>query len=89
MQLLGRHQRKAVGQIEPHLVAEDAPRAGAGAVALGRAVIENVLQQVEILSHAVVLAGVGSSRQDSKSQGPIARDQFVLLATGYWPLATD
>ena len=36
VQLLRRHQRKAVGQIEPHLVAEDAARAGAGAIALRR-----------------------------------------------------
>ena len=51
VQLLGRHQRKAVGQVEPHLVAEDAPRAGAGAVALGDAFVENPLHQIEVLSH--------------------------------------
>jgi hypothetical protein len=33
MQLLGREDRKALGQIETHLIAEDRARAGAGAVA--------------------------------------------------------
>ena len=33
MQLLGRHHRKAVGEIEAHLIAEDRARPGTGAVA--------------------------------------------------------
>ena len=51
VQLLGRHQRKAFGQVEAHLMAEHRQRAGAGAVALLHAVGENVLHQIEILAH--------------------------------------
>ena len=42
---------KAVGQVEAHLVAEDAPRARAGAIALRHAVVDNLLQQVKVLAH--------------------------------------
>src|SRR4051812_36077527 len=49
MQLLGRQQRKAVAQAEAHLAAEHRARAGAGAVGLERAALEQLLQQIEIL----------------------------------------
>ena len=52
MHLLRRHERKAFRQIEPHLMTENAPRAGAGAVAFRHAFVENALEQIEILSHA-------------------------------------
>ena len=39
-------------EIEAHLVAEDAERAGAGAVALLYAVVEDVAHEVEVLLHA-------------------------------------
>ena len=42
MQLLGRHQGKALREIEAHLPAEDGERSGPGAVALGNAVFEHV-----------------------------------------------
>src|SRR5437773_6929131 len=51
MQLLGSGERKTIGEVEAHLVAEHRERAGAGAVALLDAVAENVLDQVEILAH--------------------------------------
>jgi hypothetical protein len=38
VQLLGRDQRKALGEVEAHLVAEHRERAGAGAVVLADAV---------------------------------------------------
>ncbi len=56
VELLGREQRKALAQIEPHLVAKHAARAGARAVAFDDAVIENVLQQVEILLHIEIIS---------------------------------
>ncbi len=43
--------REALRQVEPHLVAEDAERAGAGAVALGGAFVEDVREKVEVLPH--------------------------------------
>ena len=43
--------REALGQVEPHLVAEDAERAGAGAVALGRRPRQDVVEEVEVLPH--------------------------------------
>ena len=51
MQLLRRQQRKAVGQVEAHLVAEHALRARARAVGLHSAFVEYALQQVKILFH--------------------------------------
>src|SRR3954465_13646513 len=56
MHLLRCNKREARGQIETHLVPKDAARAGAGAVALGDAFIENPLHQVEILSHARIVS---------------------------------
>src|SRR5690349_15090745 len=53
MQLLGRDQREALAEVEAHLVAEHALGAGARAVALDDALVENVLQQVVILLHGV------------------------------------
>ena len=47
-------QRKAVGEIEAHLMAEHRQRAGAGAVALLHAVGEHVFHQFEILAHRLV-----------------------------------
>ena len=51
MQLLGGDQRKALGQIEAHLMAEDGARAGAGAVALFHALVQGQFHQIEILAH--------------------------------------
>ena len=51
MQLLGGDQRKAVREIEAHLVAEDRKRAGAGAVAFFHARLEHRLHEVVILAH--------------------------------------
>jgi len=51
VQLLGGHQRKAGVQIEAHLVAKDAHRAGAGAIALRSTVLTDVAQKIEILAH--------------------------------------
>src|SRR6185437_10809168 len=51
MQLLGGQQREAVAEIEAHLMAEHGQSAGAGAVALLDAVIENPLHQFEVLAH--------------------------------------
>ena len=42
---------KPCGQVEPHLVAEDAQRAGAGAVGLLDPVLEDVPEEVEVLPH--------------------------------------
>ena len=56
VQFLGGDERKAFGQIEAHLMAEDRKRAGACAVVLLRAVPEHRLHQVVILPHGVDLA---------------------------------
>ena len=52
VQLLGRDDREALGQVEAHLVAEHAARAGAGAVGLVDAVRQDVVEEVEVLPHA-------------------------------------
>jgi hypothetical protein len=51
MQFLGRHQRKSGRQIEAHLIAEYAQRAGARAILLAGAVLSDVAQEIEILPH--------------------------------------
>ena len=51
VQLLGGHQRKALRQVEAHLMAENRAGADAGAVALFDAFGEHAFHQVEILAH--------------------------------------
>jgi hypothetical protein len=49
--LLGRHQREALGQVEAHLVAEHRERAGAGAVVLALAPVADEAHEVVVLAH--------------------------------------
>ena len=49
--LLGGDERKPLAQVEPDLAAENAERAGAGAVGLLDPVVEDSLHQVEVLPH--------------------------------------
>ena len=58
VQLLGRHHREALGQIETHLPAKDRARAGAGAVGFIVPVVENVAHQVEVGLHRVVCPAI-------------------------------
>ena len=61
--LLGGDQRKAFVQVEAHLVAEHAARAGAGAVALAHAVREHVAHEVFVLgAHGARGRAVGHGR---------------------------
>ena len=46
MNLLGREEREAFTEVETHLVAEHALRAGTGAVALHDSVLTDMAQQV-------------------------------------------
>ena len=60
MDLLGGDQRESGLEVEAHLVAEHAQRAGAGAVGLLDALVEDPLHQVEVLPHPVNLATRGT-----------------------------
>ena len=51
VQLLGGDERKPLGQIEAHLVAEDGQRPGAGPIRLFHAFVEGETHEVEILAH--------------------------------------
>jgi hypothetical protein len=51
VQLFGCQQRKALPQVEAHLVAKSAERTGAGSVALFDAIGEHVIQQIEVGLH--------------------------------------
>lgn len=51
MQFLGRHQRKAPGEIEPQLMTKTTEGSGAGTVRLPDAFIENMLKKIEVLLH--------------------------------------
>ena len=50
VQLLGGEERKALGQVEAHLRAEQAQRAGTGAVALFVPMLANPGEEIEILT---------------------------------------
>src|SRR5690606_18114298 len=69
MQLLRRDERKALREIETHLVAEHAERAGAGAVGLARAVVSDTAEKVEILLHAFGLARFRRTGQRDQAAG--------------------
>ncbi len=65
MQLLGGQEREALGQVEPHLAAEDAERTGARAVAALHPVCQDIGEQVEVLPLRMVRgSGVGSGDGD-------------------------
>ena len=51
MDFFCRHERKTVGKVEAHLVAEYGTCAGTGAVVFIHSVFENVVQKIEILTH--------------------------------------
>src|SRR5687767_783706 len=51
VELLGRRERKAMGEIKAHLMAEYGNRAGAGAIAFLDAVRQHMFHQFKILSH--------------------------------------
>jgi hypothetical protein len=64
VQLLCRDERKAVGEIEAHLMAEYRARTRAGAVALLHSLFQDAFHQVEVLAHDEAL-GSESWRQSS------------------------
>ena len=51
MKLLGRQHRETLTEIEAHLVAEDAARTDSGSVRLVDSVVEDVLEEIQVLSH--------------------------------------
>jgi len=51
VQLLGGDQRESLREVEAHLVAEDAARPGAGAIAAHGAALEDQPQEVVVLAH--------------------------------------
>ena len=53
MQLLGGQDRKALPQIEAHLIAENRARARSRAVAAIGAVVEHMLEKIEIGAHGM------------------------------------
>jgi len=61
MQLLGRDEREAVGEVEAQLVAEHRKRAGAGTVVFFDAVLEDTFEEIEIRAHGLYI-GCDSKR---------------------------
>ena len=52
MQFFGSQQRElSIAEVKPHLIAKHASRAGAGAVTLVSAMLENTPQKVLVLFH--------------------------------------
>ena len=82
---LGGEQREAVGEVEAHLVPEDAERPRAGPVGLARPGGQHVVEQVEIGPHRAQLsfpAGT-SCRSSATRTGAIAR-----IACPRWLIAS-
>jgi hypothetical protein len=55
MQFLGRDERKTLGKVEPHLMAEDRKGAGARAIRLGHALVENAAEEIVIGLHGSLM----------------------------------
>ena len=99
VQLLGGQQREALGQVEAHLPAEHAQRAGAGAVAALDAVGQDVGQQGEVLPLRMVGAAwsVGGWRRgrscgrltDRTSQRLCAPNRIGRCGSRQLPWATS
>ncbi len=54
VKLLGGQHGKPIPQIEAHLITEDTEGSGAGAVVLFQALVENMLQEVQIRLHELI-----------------------------------
>ena len=77
MQFLGRDERKAFRQIEPHLIAKNAPRSRTRAVAFVRSALQNVPQKIQISLHHAVVSGATTL---NKFGATVARWGDVLIA---------
>ena len=75
---------KPVGQVEPHLVAEDAAGAGAGAIGLHGAGGQDAIHQIQVLLHG---SSLGAGRPVVRSGCPGAPSGTPLSAC--WRLASD
>lgn len=73
VQLLRREGREALRQVEAHLVAEDAPGARAGAVGLVHAVVPDVLEEVEVLTHGATIDATTDGYADRMTTSPFGR----------------
>ena len=60
MQLFGRHTGKTLRQVKAHLVAEQADSASAGSVFLAAALVQDILQKLQVGFHYWELAFFGS-----------------------------
>ena len=76
VQLLGGDRREAGCQIKAHLVTEDAQRAHAGAVFLGNAMVEDMVDEIQILAHRALL-GVSAGRPWGVWNGVLA-DEYTM-----------
>jgi hypothetical protein len=78
VELLGGEQRKAFGQIEAHLPAEDREGAGAGAVVLAVAAFRHVAHEFEVLSHG----GPGAEKRPDFNRSPARVIRIARRACG-------
>ena len=51
VQLFGSYQRKAILQVEPHLVTKAAERAGAGTILFLNAILQDMPKEIKVLLH--------------------------------------
>src|SRR5262245_46756178 len=70
MQFFGRHQRKSLRQVKPHLITKNTARAGPRSIGFWRTVVQNMLEQVEILTHSAVLPTHGFANKNRLDRSP-------------------
>lgn len=73
MQLLGGQDGKAVAQVKPHLMAENALRAGAGTVTAQDTGLADVTDEIKILLHAQILAARWAASKQGRDGAPRLR----------------
>ena len=88
VQLLGGEHRKALVERKAHLMAEHRARAGAGAVVLFRAVVENMPHQIEILAHRLPCFPATRTSDDTRpARAEKGAPSYSFGARGrlFWP----
>ena len=93
MQLFRRHQREPCIQIETHLGTKYRSCAGAGAVGFFRAVLHDMLEQIEINLHyflpSVTCIGTGCNTGDVLAMNKNTKPTTIKGRLKIWPIVSQ
>lgn len=81
MQPLRRDDREAIGKIETHLMAEDRPRARAGAVTAVAAILQHVAKEVVILVHGSIIESLMQASYRRRRHEPMRFAGYPRIAS--------